>query len=437
MQGLLKQSLRTEAQGRVLLVDDDPAFLQALPQLFALRLRSVQLDLADSVRAAQEQMQQYAYDAIVSDIRMPGDDGFALLAWAQQQQPDVPVLLITGHGDHQLAIRALRAGAYDYILKPVDRDDLVATLYRALQTRQLRQSVHAQQLALEQHASSLAQQVDERTQDLMRSNAELSAANDAKELMLRMVSHELAGPITSLKGMQQLTSRQLQRGTPRDQIEQAFQLMARSLARIERLTQDLHDAAHIQTQRFLVKRTPCGLEELCQQVLSEFTNGAAPTPSRQGASGANPISAEVDPQRISQVLLNLLSNARKYSPANTPIIVQLQQQASSVAIKVCDQGIGIPSNALNRIYDQFYQVPESEVQNGPANGLGLGLYIANAIVEQHNGQLQVESIVNQGTTFTLVLPTSAESSLTVDEQPSTTPPTSCLTWTFTQTDLSS
>ncbi|HEX4204294.1 MAG TPA: hybrid sensor histidine kinase/response regulator, partial [Ktedonobacteraceae bacterium] len=61
--------MRTEAQGRVLLVDDDPAFLQALPQLFALRLRSVQLDLADSVRAAQEQMQQYAYDAIVSDIR--------------------------------------------------------------------------------------------------------------------------------------------------------------------------------------------------------------------------------------------------------------------------------------------------------------------------------------------------------------------------------
>jgi signal transduction histidine kinase len=197
----------------------------------------------------------------------------------------------------------------------------------------------------------------------------------------------------------------------------------------------LHDAAHIKTQRFLVTYKPCNLEELCQQVLSEFTNGDAPTPTYQGVPGASPISAEVDPQRISQVLLNLLSNARKYSPANTPIIVQLQQQAVSVAIKVCDQGIGIPSSALNRIYDQFYQVPESEVQTGPANGLGLGLYIANAIVKQHHGQLQVESIVNEGTTLTVVLPVSAESALVdIDTQPSTT--SSCLTWALTYTHLS-
>src|SRR5437899_1947331 len=107
-------------------------------------------------------MRGHDYDTIVSDIKMPGMDGLELLAQIHALRPETLTLLITGHGDHELAIAALRGGAYDYILKPIDRDSFVAALDRALHTYQLRRQVVEQWLALELHARSLEQLVQQR-----------------------------------------------------------------------------------------------------------------------------------------------------------------------------------------------------------------------------------------------------------------------------------
>src|SRR5438094_10400608 len=130
---------------QVLLVDDDVALLQALPQALFLKMDKVRVDRCDSALEALKQIQEHEYDAIVSDIKMPGMDGLALLEKIQELQPETPTLLITGHGEHDLAIRALRGGAYDFIQKPIDRDYLIAALQRAIHTHQLRSRVKAQQ----------------------------------------------------------------------------------------------------------------------------------------------------------------------------------------------------------------------------------------------------------------------------------------------------
>src|SRR5262249_33425060 len=142
------------------------------------------------------------YDAIVSDIKMPGMDGLALLAKIRELHQNTPTLLITGHGDHNLAIQALRGGAYDFIQKPIDRDYFVAALHRAIQTHQLRLQVLEQQHTLEQYAKSLEMKVQERTHELMEANA-------AKDEFISMASHELKTPLSSLKGMAQLLHRRL------------------------------------------------------------------------------------------------------------------------------------------------------------------------------------------------------------------------------------
>ena len=379
----------------VLIVDDDIALLQALPQALFLRIQGIKVDTSASAQEALELIQEYDYDAIVSDIKMPGMDGSALLPKIQELRPDTPTLLITGHGEHDLAVRALRAGAYDFIQKPIDRDYLVSALQRAIQTRQLRRQVHEQQLALALHATSLERMVQKRTQELVQANA-------TKDTFLSMVSHELKTPLTSLKGKTQLLHRQLKRGETVDIVKVGLQDMEHSIARMEVLVNDLLDASHLETNMFVLHRKRCNLVALCRELLDEYTVGVGPALVFE-ATG-EPIEAEVDADRISQVIINLLSNARKYSPKGYPITVTLQQVGYEAIISVRDMGVGIPTEQLPHIFEQYYRVPGVEVQTGSQTGLGLGLFISQKLVERHAGHIDVQSVPGEGSVFSIVLP---------------------------------
>src|SRR5579859_6737954 len=321
----------------ILIVDDDAALLQALPQALFLRMQDTKIDTSDSALKALEFIQEHDYDAIVSDIKMPGMDGLALLAKIRELRPDTPTLLITGHGEHDLAVQALRGGAYDFIQKPIDRDYFVAALQRAIHTHQLRQQVHEQQLALGLHARSLERLVQKRTQELVQ-------ANETKDRFLSMAAHELKTPLTSLKGRTQLLQRQVERAEKLDMVNLGLEEMERSISRMEVLVNDLLDASLIETNMFVLHRKRCNLVELCRQLLDEYTAGSGPALVFEVPG--EPIEAEVDPDRISQVIINLLSNARKYSPKGYPITVTLQQEGFEAIISVRDMGVGIETEQL-------------------------------------------------------------------------------------------
>src|SRR6266487_1359168 len=383
------------SQSYILIVDDDAALLQALPQALHLRIQDVKIDTSDSASAALELIQEHDYDAIVSDIKMPGIDGLSLLEKIRELRPDTPTLLITGHGEHDLAIQALRGGAYDFIQKPIDRDYLVAALHRAVQTRQLRRQVSEQQLALELHARSLERMVQTRTHELVEANA-------AKDKFLSIVSHELKTPLTSLKGMTQLFRRQVERADAAQIVSMGLADMERSIRRMEVLVNDLLDSSLIETNMFVLHRKRCNLVELCRHLIDEYTAGYGPALTFEVPG--EPIEVEVDADRISQVVLNLLSNARKYSPKGSPITVTLQQAGYEATASVRDMGVGIPDEMLPNIFEQFYRVPGVEVQDGPHTGLGLGLYISRKIVERHGGHIDVQSVPGHGSIFCIVLP---------------------------------
>jgi PAS domain S-box-containing protein len=146
-------------EARVLIVDDDEALLEALPEMLRLRMSGVAIDTAQTAPEAIDLIRGVDYDAIVSDVKLPGMDGLALMGEINELRPGTPTLLITGHGEHDLAVQALRGGAYDFVQKPIDRDYFVASLERAIRVRRLDRQVAAQRVELERHARVL-QHVD-------------------------------------------------------------------------------------------------------------------------------------------------------------------------------------------------------------------------------------------------------------------------------------
>ncbi len=388
---------------KVLIVDDDTALLQALPQALYLRLRDLSVDTSDSALEALKLIRAHEYDAIVSDIKMPGMDGLALLAKIQELRPSTPTLLITGHGDHNLAIQALRGGAYDFIQKPIDRDYFIAALRRAIQTHQLQRQVQAQQQALERHARSLELIVQERTRELVEANA-------AKDEFISMASHELKTPLSSLKGMTQLLHRRLQRASSPEVTSMVS--MENSIRRMEVLVNDLLNVSYIETGRFTLHCQRHNMGELCRSIVEEYLAGANPPPTIHLDLPDEAVEAHVDVERIGQVFLNLLSNARKYSASRSSIYVSLRQQDNEHCIVVVrDEGVGISPDMLPYIFDRFYRAPGVEVQTGSSIGFGLGLYISRQIVERHGGQISVESTPGSGTTFSVLLPLSLETAV--------------------------
>jgi len=193
------------SQGGVLIVDDDLALLRALPEALRLQLSGVPVETVDSAASALERIAARDYDAIVTDIKMPGMNGLDLLAEIRARRPDTPTLMITGYGENDLVVGALRGGACDFIPKPIDRDYLIAALHRAMETREANRQVREQQLALERRLGELEAFVEERTRERRQttkvSESPLSLLQGARgpmETVVQQIRRVAESPLTVL-----------------------------------------------------------------------------------------------------------------------------------------------------------------------------------------------------------------------------------------------
>jgi FixJ family two-component response regulator len=382
----------------ILIVDDDPGLLSALPRALTLRMPGIRVDVSESPFEALKMIHRQRYDAIVSDIKMPGMDGLVLLSRIREVQPDTPTLLITGHGEHDLAIQALRGGAYDYIQKPIDRDSFVAALLRAIQTCQLRRRVEEQQAALELHARSLERMVIQRTNELIE-------ANTTKDKVISLVTHEMKTPIDRLKNITTLLRQKLE-GTEVDAIvSQGFLEIEQSVARTEGLVQDLLNTSRLETGMFILHRERRDLVELCQMLLDEHAKRYG---QRLVCDFVHaPVEAEVDAEQVRQVFDTLLSRTPEQQEVSEVITVTLQQAKHEAIITVRDLNAHI--------------------------GLGLGLYVSRKIMERHGGHLEVQRFPENRSTFFLMLPLLPESMIEEEDMESTSQqfPSTHAVWTIT------
>ena len=385
---------------RVLIVDDDVVLLKALPEALLLRMEGVAVDTCDSAPSALRQINATDYDAIVADIKMPGMDGLALLAEIRALRPETPTLLITGHGHDDLAVLALRGGAYDFIQKPIEREYFLASLRRAIEAREYRRHLHEEQEMLERHARELEGIVEERTRQLRE-------ANRLKDQFLATLSHELRSPLGAIR----MWSSLLRSGKlDAQRTVRALDGIERSAILQEQLVEDLLDVSRIAAGKLVLDLRPVNPKPLVEAAL-EAIRGAAEAKQVRLEAQFEFSEGQVrgDPIRLQQVVWNLLSNAVKFSAQGGHVVVRLAGVDEQVVIAVQDEGEGIAPEFLPHVFERFWQADATRTR--AHGGLGLGLAIVRELVHLHGGSVEAASEgKGRGTTLTVRLPLVCEGS---------------------------
>ncbi len=256
---------------------------------------------------------------------------------------------------------------------------------------------------------------------LLRERAEAQAsalafreANARMDTFLGMAGHELKTPLTSIKLSMQLAERRVRQLSQREPAiaKKLAPLLEQSLRadghieRLERLINDLLDVSRIRAGKLELRLEPVDLAAIVREAVEEQYQ-AAPARAlimRFPRDLVLPITADGD--RIGQVVTNYLTNAMKYSLEERPVEVGIDTEDHHARVWVRDQGPGLPVEEQRRIWERFHRVKGIEVQSGSGIGLGLGLHICQTIVERHRGQVGVESVPGQGSTFWFTIPLS-------------------------------
>jgi signal transduction histidine kinase len=233
---------------------------------------------------------------------------------------------------------------------------------------------------------------------------------------LGIASHELRTPLTTIKGNIQLAKLRLTHyihslSTRDDELRGDLTEIQTMLDRAERqanvqnrLGSDLLDISCIGVDKLELRKQPCDLAAIVLETVEDLRSANLTRPIHLELAQYEMVPIFADAERIGQVVSNYLTNALKYSPADSPVEVRLKQEGQLAYVSVRDEGPGLTLYEQERIWERFYRAPGVERQRGFSLGLGLGLHICRAIIEQHEGKVGVESKKGVGSTFWFTLP---------------------------------
>jgi PAS domain S-box-containing protein len=226
-----------------------------------------------------------------------------------------------------------------------------------------------------------------------------------KTELVSMVAHELRSPLTSISGFSELL---LDRSVDSEQAHEYASIILKESNRLSDLINKYLDISRIESGRSQLKKVPLDVREVIEKVL-DINRQQADKKNIKVAVDVPPTLTAVsaDREMVEQVVVNLFTNAVKYSPENTEITIRVIERPAEVLVEVEDHGYGIPEKSLGKIFDKFYRVSENANVRDTA-GSGLGLSLVKEIVEVHGGEITVRSEVGVGSTFAFTLPKSTE-----------------------------
>jgi signal transduction histidine kinase len=372
------------APTRVLLVEDsrsDARLLEATLQgagSYRFELTHVER-LAEALAALGDG----GFDVVLLDLHLPDSQGLDTLARLQSGQSDVPVVVLTGLDDEELAVRAVQAGAQDYLPKGVVDGALLARL--------IRHAVERHQIGAE----------------LERARAEQIRLRDR---FLTHVSHELRTPLAAMHQFLDILADGIA-GALSEEQQLYVERTLRNARQLEGMVAELLDAVRAQTGKLAVRPQRVDLATLVEDTVGGFAGRAAEKRLHLTAEVQPGLPAvQADPGRTGQVLGNLLDNAIKFTPEGGAVRVSAgpsDGEPGFVRVQVTDTGPGVPEEAAERIFERLWQA-EGHEPAGSRKGLGLGLHICHELVTRQGGRIWVDprpaSANGAGATFSFTVP---------------------------------
>ena len=377
----------------ILLVDDEPKNIQLLANL--LQEQGYAFEFATNGAEALHWIDARSFDLILLDIMMPGLDGYEVCHRLKQnaETREIPIIFLTAKTETESIVKGFRSGAVDYITKPFQKEELLARISTHIAL------VH-QQRALEHYARL----VEKKNLELGEKNSQLEDLNAGKDKLFSIIAHDLRGPLGNILIFADLLEDLGADDHNRTQkIISQFRASAKNLVA---LLENLLDWARM--QRSMVEYRPKNLN--IKHIIEWNMNLLQSTASRKKIHFHNALQHDLqvfaDLDMLNTVMRNLLSNAVKFSRTGETVEIQAVSEGNMVKVAVSDNGIGIPEQKLSNLF----RVGTKTQQRGTdgERGTGLGLLLCKEFIEKHGGTIEVESIVDKGTTFSFRIPRSPE-----------------------------
>jgi signal transduction histidine kinase len=410
---------RSTAMATILVLDDrsdNRDFLVMLLGYVGHRL----LEAADAkqalalVRAAQP-------DLVIADVLMPEIDGFEFVRRlrADSQIAHTRVIFYTAaYVEAEVRLLAESCGVAQVLIKPADPQVLLAAVQAVLGTPAPTRAVPSAEAFAAEHQrvllGKLAQKIDElellnadletrvavRTAELADANIRLRELHRFKDNMLAITSHDLRSPLGAIQNMAELMSEELDLPDEARRLTQMIYTTSRHL--IGTVSQ-LLDLARLETGKVKLEQITLRVSDVARSTLDVLQVSAqAKTIATELIVEPEEPLISADWMKLAQVLTNLVSNAIKFTQPGGQVTVTVGPAPYGVCIRVADTGLGIPTDELPHLFEQFRQVHTRGTAD--ERGSGLGLAIVRQLVELHSGMIEVTSMVTQGSTFTIHLP---------------------------------
>jgi two-component system sensor histidine kinase/response regulator len=372
----------------ILIVDDTLENLISLKKV--LEKHDFEVDTASSGEEALRKVLKNEYVLIILDVQMPGMDGFevaeAISGYSKAKETAI-IFLSAANTETRFITKGYSSGGLDYITKPVDMSILllkVKTFYR----------IYEQSRKLIEIQNALLEEIEFRKQ-----------AEYKKDEFISIASHELKTPLTSVKGYVQLLERSIDRGDV-ETVKKHLQKAQTQLEKLNNLIADLLDISKIESGKLKFNKQYFHIDDMLKNIV-DIMHQSFPDFDIVINGHAN---KEVfgDEMRIEQVVINFLTNAIKYSPGTSEVVINVKEENDQIYVGVLDHGIGIGPEEQKNLFEKFYRVEETALH---FQGLGIGLYISSEIIRRHGGKVGVQSTLGEGSEFFFKIPVIAPSEI--------------------------